>query len=190
VLETERLVLREWRDEDAEPFAAMNADPVVMEHFPSLLARAQSDDLVTRVRAHFDVHGFGMWVVEERARPGFGGFIGLMHLAWQAHFTPAVEIGWRLSPSLWGRGLCTEGAQAALRYGFDVLKLDEIVSLTVLANRRSWRVMEKLGMHRNPADDFDHPRVSDERLKRHVLYRLRADTWRNNLAVRSENGER
>lgn len=178
-LRTERLLLREWRDDDLAPFAAMNADPRVMEHFPALLSREESDESVGRARAHFERHGFGMWVVEVPGEVPFAGFVGLQHVSFQAHFTPAVEIGWRLAVSVWGRGYATEAARAALAMGFEQLGLAQIVALTVSGNKRSRRVMEKLGMSRDPADDFDHPRVPPASpLRRHLLYRLRSEAWR------------
>ena len=177
---TPRLRLRAWREEDREPLAAMSADPEVMQFFPGLLDRAASDALYDRIVAHEAAHGFGLWAVEiaERGLP-FAGFIGLVRCNFDAHFTPAIEIGWRLCRAAWGGGYATEGARAALDHGFDVLGADEIVSLTVPANRRSRAVMERLGMHRDPADDFDHPRIAVEHpMARHILYRLRRDERR------------
>ena len=172
MLETERLLLREWRVEDREPFAAMNADPRVMEFFPSTLTPEQTDDMLRRMAAHFARHGFGWWAAELKETGAFLGFIGLGVPSFEAHFTPCVEIGWRLAAEYWGRGLATEGARAAMRYGFEELALREIVSFTSVANVRSRRVMEKLGMTRNPADDFDHPLIPEGHpLRRHVVYR-------------------
>ncbi len=173
--ETERLILRRWRVEDREPFARLNADPLVMENFPACLTREESDAGVDHVEAHFEKHGFGLFAAELRASGQFIGFIGLNIPDFEAHFTPCVEIGWRLAREHWGRGLATEGARAAVRYGFETLGLRELVAFTVPANIRSRRVMEKLGMSRDPADDFDHPRLEPGHpLRRHVLYRLRA----------------
>ncbi len=173
-LVTERLLLREWRDVDGEPFARMNADPRVMEFFPAPLTREESDALLGRARAHFARHGWGMWAAELRASGEFIGFVGLNVPAFEAHFTPCVEIGWRLAAEHWNRGLATEGAREVLRYGFAELGLREIVAFTVPANVRSRRVMEKLGMARDPADDFEHPRIAPGHpLRRHVLYRVR-----------------
>jgi RimJ/RimL family protein N-acetyltransferase len=171
---TERLLLRRWRDADRAPFAAMNADPHVMEHFPAVFSREESDARVERICAHFDRHGYGLWAVEIAEVAPFAGFIGLSVPSFEAHFTPCVEIGWRLAAEYWGRGYATEGARAALAFGFAELGLSEIVSFTVPANTRSRRVMERLGMTYDPGDDFDHPGVADGHpLKRHVLYRLR-----------------
>lgn len=173
-LGTERLRLRTWRDSDLEPFAALNADPAVMEYLPGPLSRAESDALVARFRDHFDRHAFGLWAVEIPGVVPFAGFIGLSIPGFEAHFTPCVEVGWRLARQCWGAGYATEGAVAALKVGFEQLGLDEIVSLTVPANRRSRAVMERLGMRRDPAEDFDHPRLPEgHKLRRHVLYRLR-----------------
>lgn len=180
---TDRLRLRRWRAEDREPFAALNADPDVMELMPGPLTRAQSDDLADRIEARFDEEGFGLWAVEVRrdvAAPDdplagrFVGFTGLWWAAFEAHFTPAVEVGWRLARAAWGRGHATEAARAAIADGFGRLGLSEIVSFTSVINERSWRVMEKLGMAHDPADDFDHPSLPPgHRLERHVLYRIR-----------------
>lgn len=148
-----------------------------MEFFPALLRRAQSDALVAKIEAHFRKHGFGMYAAELRSTEAFIGFIGLNVPSFRAHFTPCVEIGWRLSPEAWGQGLATEGALAVLKYAREVLALDELVSFTVPANTRSRRVMEKLGMSHDPRDDFDHPQLPPGHpLRRHVLYRLRLDS--------------
>jgi RimJ/RimL family protein N-acetyltransferase len=173
-LRTERLRLRPWRPADLEPFAALNADPRVMEFFPAPLSRAESDAGATRIAAHFEAQGFGLWAAEVIGGAPFIGFIGLAVPAFRAHFTPCTEIGWRLAHDAWGRGYATEGAAEVRRFALETLRLPEIVSLTVPANARSRRVMEKLGMHRDPADDFDHPRLPEGHpLRRHVLYRLR-----------------
>lgn len=174
MLETERLLLRRWRDGDLEPFAALNADPEVMEHFPAPLTRAESDALVARTEAAFDEVGYGLWAVEVKAWGAFVGFTGLVRQTFPAHFTPAVEVGWRLARSAWGHGYATEAATAALGYGFDVVGLDEIVSMTAAINVRSQRVMQRIGMSRDEGDDFVHPNLpADSPLQPHVLYRLR-----------------
>ena len=173
-LRTERLLLRSWRPADLEPFAAMNADPQVMEFLPKCLTRPESDALATRINDGFIEHGFGLWAVELPGEAEFAGFIGLSVPRFEAHFTPCVEVGWRLAYEFWGRGYATEGAQAALAYGFETLGLEEIVSLTTVTNERSRRVMEKLGMKRDPADDFEHPILPEGHpLRPHVLYRIR-----------------
>lgn len=174
-LGTERLRLREWRNEDREPFRALNQDPEVMEFFPHPLAASESDAMVDRCVENFIRYGFGPWAVEEKATGNFLGFIGLIVPTFQAHFTPCVEIGWRLVRSSWGKGYAVEGASAALAFSFSVLRLEEVVSLTSPLNRRSWAVMERLGMRRDLRDDFLHPRLAPEhRLAPHLLYRIRS----------------
>ena len=151
----------------------MNADPRAMEHFPAPLTRAESDARVERLRVHFEQHGYGIWAVEAPGVAPFIGSVGLAHVPFEAHFTPCVETGWRLLPEHWGRGYATEAAAAALAFGFDTLGLAEIVAFTVPANGPSRRVMERLGMTRSPADDFDHPGVPPAHpLARCVLYRI------------------
>jgi RimJ/RimL family protein N-acetyltransferase len=170
---TRRLILRRWRDEDLAPHAALNADPRVMEYFPSVLSREETDAQVARIRKHWDDHGFGLWAVEVAAGAQFVGFIGLHRVPFEAPFTPAVEVGWRLAFDAWGHGYATEGARAALEFGFGALGLREIVSMTVASNERSWHVMEKLGMRRAHGEDFDHPRLPEgHRFRRHILYRI------------------
>ena len=172
-IRTPRLRLCAWRVADRGPFAAFNADPRVMEYFPATLTRAESDALVARIEAHFGTHGFGLWAAEVPGVADFIGFVGLNVPSFTAHFTPCVEIGWRLAAAHWGQGYATEGAQAVLDFAFRQLGLVEIVSFTVVANTRSRRVMERLGMHRDPADDFDHPALpAGHPLRRHVLYRI------------------
>jgi RimJ/RimL family protein N-acetyltransferase len=166
-LRTARLLLRPWRDEDVAAFEELNADPEVMEFLRVL------PDWADQARAHWETHGFGQWVVEIPGSTSFIGVVGLSSISYPAHFTPAVEIAWRLARAYWGRGYATEAAREALDYGFEKLGLTEIVATTVPANRRSRQVMERLGMTRAPEDDFDHPRVPEGSLKRHVLYRLR-----------------
>ncbi|MCU0267619.1 MAG: GNAT family N-acetyltransferase [Acidimicrobiales bacterium] len=173
-LRTPRLVLRPWRPRDREAFAALNADPVVMEHFPAPLARAASDAFVDRIEAALGRRGWGLWALEVPGVVGFAGYVGLEPVRFEAHFTPAVEVGWRLDRAWWGRGYAPEGATAALGFAFDELGLDEVVSFTAVANARSRQVMAKLGMVHDPADDFDHPDLAEgDRLRRHVLYRIR-----------------
>ena len=171
-LRTERLLLRRWRQTDREPFAQMNADRRVMQHFPSTLTRAQSDAMAARIEADLEARGFGLWAVDIPGALDFAGFIGLSVPDFEAHFTPCVEIGWRIAPEVWGHGYATEGARAALAFAFDEIGLGEVVSFTVVANVRSRRVMERLGMHHSPRDDFDHPLLPEGHpLRRHVLYR-------------------
>lgn len=176
VLRTDRLLLRPWREDDLAPFATLNADPVVMEYFPKTLNREESDTLAVRFRDLLERQGYGLWAVEVPSLASFIGFVGLHHPAFDAPFTPCVEVGWRLARAHWGHGYATEAARAALRYGFDQLGLGEILSFTVPENVRSRAVMERIGMTRSPADDFDHPSLPEgHRLRRHVLYRIQAE---------------
>ena len=175
---TPRLRLRRWREADLPAFAAMNADPAVMEHFPATLTRTESDALAGRIGESLEHRGFGLWAVEIASSRAFAGFVGLSVPRFEAHFTPCVEIGWRLSRESWGQGYATEGARAVLQHGFNVVGLEEIVSFTIPANVASWRVMQKIGMQHDPADDFDHPLLPEgHRVRRHVLYRLKRDAW-------------
>jgi ribosomal-protein-alanine N-acetyltransferase len=177
-LRTERLVLRGWRPSDRGAFAAMNADPRVMEHFPGTMTRAESDALADLIEAHFAQHGFGLWAVEVPGEAEFVGFVGLAVPRFEAHFTPAVEVGWRLAAEWWGRGYATEAAREAARFGFVEAGLDEIVSFTAPANEPSRAVMRRIGMIHDPAEDFDHPALPPgHRLRRHVLYRLTRERW-------------
>lgn len=177
-LATPRLTLRPWRDADVDAFAAMFADPLVMEFLPTAPDRAGIEAIVGRIRAHFAEHGFGWWAAELRGSGAFIGFIGLSRVTFEAHFTPAIEVGWRLASAYWDQGYATEGARAALDFGFTRLALPEIVSFTVPANRRSWRVMQRVGMTHDPVDDFDHPRLAeDDPLRRHVLHRMSRARW-------------
>lgn len=145
-----------------------------MEFLPQALTREESDTLATRICEHFDRYGFGLWAVEVKGGAQFIGFIGLSVPRFEAHFTPCVEVGWRLAYEHWGKGYATEGARAAVAFGFDELGLDEIVSFTVPEHQHSRRVMERIGMTHSSTDDFDHPGLSEgHRLRRHVLYRLR-----------------
>ncbi|MBL8813959.1 MAG: GNAT family N-acetyltransferase [Planctomycetaceae bacterium] len=172
-IQTQRLLLRPWHDSDLEPLVAMGNDPRVMEFFPSLMSREDTVAMLGRIRTHHETHGFGYWAVEIPGVTSFAGFIGLAVPRFEAHFTPCVEIGWRLMPEYWGKGLASEGARATLEFGFACLGLSEIVAMTAVTNLRSRRVMERLGMTHNPADDFDHPLISAEHpLQRHVLYRM------------------
>lgn len=186
-LVTERLLLRRWRESDRLPFRALNADPRVMEFFPALLRPEESDRLVNSIEQHFQQHGFGLFAAEFRATQTFIGFIGLAIPGFQAPFLPAVEIGWRFAAAHWGQGLATEGAREVLRYGFEVLKLNSVISFTVAANLRSRRVMEKLGMTHDPQDDFEHPRLPEGHpLRDHVLYRITQEGWLQNRSMLSK----
>jgi RimJ/RimL family protein N-acetyltransferase len=173
---TARLHLREWQDSDLSPFVALNADPVVMQHFPETYDEERTRRFVTRIRDCWAERGYGLWAVERNDTGGFIGYVGLWPATFPAHFTPAVEVGWRLAADQWRHGYATEGARAALTYGFETVGLDEIVSFTSALNVRSWRVMERLGMQRDRAGDFEHPSVPEGHPTRaHVLYRIRRD---------------
>jgi RimJ/RimL family protein N-acetyltransferase len=177
-LRTERLLLRQWRDEDLEPFAALNADPETMRYFPEPPSREESNQLAERARRQIDEEGWGQWAVEVVGGASFIGFVGLSRPSFEEQFTPAVEVGWRLAREHWGHGYATEAGRAALGYGFDELDLVEIVSFTSELNEPSWRVMERLGMSHDPAGDFEHPRVPvGHPLRPHVLYRLSCRDW-------------
>jgi len=174
-LTTDRLLLRRWREEDRDGFAAMNSDPVVMEHFVSVLSRAESDALLDRIEAGFARDGFGLWALEERSSASLMGMTGIQRVPFCAPFTPAVEVGWRLRASAWGGGYATEAASAAVAFGFDTAGLEEIVAMTTPSNSRSIAVMERLGMQRDRDADFDHPRIpAGHPLRRHILYRVQA----------------
>ncbi|MGW6282316.1 GNAT family N-acetyltransferase [Kribbella sp. NPDC055071] len=177
-LTTDRLLLRQWRDSDREPFAALNADPAVMEHFMGLQSREVSDALIDRNIAAIDERGWGLWALEVKETGEFIGFTGLSVPSFEAHFMPAVEIGWRLSKGAWGNGYASEAARASLAHGFGPAGLDEIVSFTATTNEPSQRVMQRIGMIHDEAGDFDHVRVpAGHRLQRHVLYRIDRPRW-------------
>ena len=174
-LTTERLRLRGFADEDRAPFAAMNGDPEVMEHFPATLNRPESDAFIDRILERWAADGHGLWAVDRLADGRFLGFTGIARLAWLE--TP--EIGWRFARFAWGHGYATEAARAALAWGFGTLGLAEIVSVTTRGNERSMQVMERIGMTRDAADDFLHPALpEDSPLRPHVMYRLRREEWR------------
>ena len=176
MIETERLILRQWRPEDHGPFAELNADPNVMEFFPSTHQAAESDALAERNRDLIEENGWGLWAVEIQATGEFAGFTGLVPIPFETRFTPAVEVGWRLAHRFWGHGYAPEAARAAMAFGFDQLGLAEIVAMTAEKNLRSRRVMEKLAMTYDPADDFDHPKIAaGHPIRPHVLYRRRRD---------------
>ncbi|WP_193188815.1 GNAT family N-acetyltransferase [Nisaea sediminum] len=178
MIESERLLLRRWKPEDRTPFAALNGSAKVTEFLPKQLTRAESDDLLDRVEAHFKTRGFGLFAVERKDTGAFIGWTGLSVPRFEAPFMPAVEIGWRLAEEHWGHGFATEAARRSLAFGFGDLGLAEIVSFTVPANLRSRAVMERLGMTRDPEDDFDHPNLApDHPLRRHVLYRLKREDF-------------
>ncbi|RMX21014.1 N-acetyltransferase [Legionella jordanis] len=178
ILSTTRILIREWQDSDSLAFITMNADARVMEHFPALLSPEETVAMISRIKAHITRYGYGLWAAELRETGEFMGFIGLNVPTFQSHFTPCVEIGWRLACAFWGRGLATEGAKAILDYGFEQFNLPEIVSFTSVTNLRSQRVMQKIGLHRCETDDFKHPALdAHHRLSEHVLYRLSQHQW-------------
>jgi RimJ/RimL family protein N-acetyltransferase len=178
MLTSSRLRLRPWRDEDLPAFAALNADPEVMEFMPKRLNREESDGFARRIIEGFTRHGFGSWAVEVIGVSEFIGFTGLSVPSYETHFTPCVEIAWRLARKYWGFGYATEAARLAMDYGFRAVGLEEIVSFTFVENLRSRRVMERLGITRSPADDFEHPRLPEgDRLRPHVLYRMNREAW-------------
>ena len=178
MLTTKRLILRPWQDADHGAFAEISVDPAVMAN---LLAFASPDSIalwIDRQQAHLATNGFCLWAIESKESGEFMGTAGLMRIGYEAHFTPAVEVGWRLAHRFWGQAYAPEAASAAVRFGFEEKGLTEIVANTVAPNLNSRRVMEKLGMTRDPADDFDHPRVPEGHpLKRQMLYRLSAHQW-------------
>jgi ribosomal-protein-alanine N-acetyltransferase len=177
-LETPRLILRPWRDSDRAPFAAMSADPEVMAHLLAIVSPEAADNWINRQQAYLATHGFCLWALESKESGEFIGATGLLRIGYEAHFSPAVEVGWRLARPFWGQGYAPEAAGAAVRFGFEQLGLQQIVANTVPANRNSRRVMEKLGMSHDPADDFDHPWVPvDSPLRRQLLYRLPRERW-------------
>ena len=183
MIRTPRLVLREWRDEDLEPFAALNAHPEVMRYFSKPLSRAESDGFAARVRAELAARGYGLWAVESPGEAEFLGFVGLNVPDFDASFTPCIEIGWRLAWRFWNKGYASEAARAVLAHAFGELGLREVVSFTTAANLASRRVMEKIGMRRDAGGDFAHPRLpADHPLSPHVLYRARRGEWTESAA--------
>lgn len=178
ILRSRRLILRPWRESDLPQIARMHADPRVMEFMPACLDRAASDAVVARLQAGIEARGYGFWAVEVPGTADFIGFVGLNQPSFAAAFMPCVEVGWRLAHDYWGQGYATEAARIALRFGFQDLVLPEIVSFTAVINRRSQRVMQRLGMRQYQAEAFDHPALPEgDRLRRHVLYRLSRERW-------------
>lgn len=178
MITTERLILRAWRSEDAEAYFRINQDPKVIECLRGPLTMHEVRDFISAANRHQDKHGYSLWAAELKKTAELIGFIGLNYTDWPAHFTPAVEVGWRLGSQFWGQALATEGAKAALDHGFGRCFLKEIVSITVPANVRSLRVMEKIGLKRDRNGDFAHPKLPAEHpLSRHLLYRLTADAY-------------
>ncbi len=173
-LRTQRTLLRQWQDSDLDDWVALNADPAVRRHFPALLTRDEALGEAERMRSALARRGWGAWALEVPGVLPFAGFVGLMVPAWSAHFTPAVEIGWRLARAAWGAGYASEAAAAAAAFALQQLQLDELVAITVPGNEPSRRVMNRIGMQHDEDGDFAHPRLAaDHPLSRHVLYRLR-----------------
>ena len=174
IIATPRTRLRLWKPGDLPPFAAMNADPRVMEFYPDVLTREESDALGARVQQGFSKHGFGLWALEIPGVADFAGFVGLSVPRFEAAFTPCVEVGWRLGAEYWGHGYASEAARAVVSYGFATLRLPEIVSFSATQNLRSQAVMRRIGMERRPELDFEHPVLSvGHRLRPHVFYQVR-----------------
>lgn len=172
-LETDRLLLRDWRGDDLEPFAAMCADTDVMAYYPAVLSREEAYASAKWFQQSLDSVGFGLYAAETKVTGDFIGYVGLSRTQFDAPFTPAVEVAWRLAAAHWGRGYATEAGRACLMHGFTALGLDEIVSFTTRANARSIAVMERLGMVRDPRGDFEHPKLPvGHPLRSHVLYRI------------------
>ena len=171
-IETKRLILRRWRSNDVEPFSQLNADPRVMEFFPAVLSRAETEAMISTIEERIGRDGFGFWAAELKETKAFLGFIGLNAPGYPLPFSPCVEVGWRLAFDCWGKGYAQEGARAALAFGFENLRLKEIVSFTTVNNLRSRRAMEGIGMTYDAQGDFDHPQLPEHHpLRRHVLYR-------------------
>lgn len=172
MLETPRLILRQWRESDFSPFAQLNADPQAMRYFPTLLAREESNALAARLRDTIEANGgWGYWAVELKESGAFAGFVGLAHQPERFAFSPCTEISWRLAPQFWHRGIAAEAAEAALAYAFRVLRLDVVVSMTSIHNAPSEGLMKRLGMRKQ--GQFLHPALpADHWLAEHVLYRL------------------
>jgi RimJ/RimL family protein N-acetyltransferase len=178
-LHTPRLLLRQWRDTDREPFARMNADPEVMRYFPSVQSRERSDAGVDALSQDIAARGWGFWAAERRDTHEFIGFVGITVPRHPLPCMPCVEIGWRLAQDQWHQGYATEAARVSLRFGFEELRLDEVVAFTALGNHPSRAVMTRLGMICDPQDDFDHPAVPEgSAVRRHCLYRLPREEWR------------
>jgi len=191
LIKTERMVLRPWKEADFMAFARLNADPRVMEYFPGILTQEESDRFAKRICTAMKQQGWGLWAVSVPNVSDFIGYIGLAPVNFAADFTPAVEVGWRLAYDFWNKGYATEGAIAALKYGFETLQMDEIVSFTAIQNKRSQKVMEKIGLTHYPEEDFDHPKlVEGHSLRRHVLYRLKQNEWKKLIIKENKSPNR
>ena len=174
IIETDRLILRLWRSEDADAYFAINQDPKVIEFLPGPLTMLEVESFIAAMNAQYKQRHYTLWAAEEKTTGQLIGFIGLSWMDLKPALEPTVEIGWRLGSAFWGKGYATEGAKAALQWGFNECKLDEITAIAVPENRRSLRVMEKLGMQHDENSNFAHPRLpSDHRLSHHVFYRIK-----------------
>lgn len=179
VIETERLILRTWQDDDADEYFRINQDPKVIELLRGPLTMAEVEEFISSMNQLFNEVGYTLWAAQDKLSGKLIGFIGLEPVPWESHFTPCVEIGWRLGSAYWGKGYATEGAKAALKFGFETIGLQEIVSFTVPENVRSIRVMEKIGMKRDVTGDFAHPKLAlDHKLSKHILYRIKKIAYR------------
>lgn len=188
IIQTSRLILRQWKDEDLEPFAKLNADPKVMEFFPAVWTLEESKASMQTARTHIEMHGWGKWAVSLLETGEFIGRIGLEEIDFEAPFSPNVELGYRIAYNHWGKGYASEGAKAALEYGFRQIGLKEIFACTPVLNQRSQFVMRRIGMHHNAKSDFDHPKLTEGHpLRRHVLYRISYQSWQN---VKDSKGAR
>ena len=178
ILCTQRLILRPWRESDLKPFASLNADPKVMEFYTHPFIQEESDSLAEKIQWEFSKRGYGFWAVEVPGIADFIGYIGLNYWNLEMEFAPCIDVGWRLALDYWGSGYATEGARAAIRFGFEKLGLNEIVSMATIGNARSHRVMQRLGMTSDSAENFEHPKLpKGHPLSLRVLYRLPRARW-------------
>ncbi|MFC1749757.1 GNAT family N-acetyltransferase [Pseudomonadota bacterium] len=185
-LKTERLILRQWKKSDFQPFANMSADPAVMEYYPSTLNVAESNAMASRIKDLLSEHGWGFWAVETLDTSQFIGFVGLNSPSYDLPVTPCVEIGWRLNKASWGKGYATEAANEALKFAFDELDLNEVYSFSSVSNRKSWRVMQRLGMF-DTYKNFEHPIIPEgHALREHVLYKITKEHWEKGERVGNE----
>ncbi|NOZ54860.1 MAG: GNAT family N-acetyltransferase [Gammaproteobacteria bacterium] len=176
-LETERLILKQWKDSDYRVFTGMSSDPEVMRYYPSLMSRSESNEMADKIRSLISDKGWGFWAVEEKDDNKFIGFVGLHEPVPELSFSPCVEIGWRIRKEKWGKGFATEAAKEALNFAFEVLKLDKVYSFSTVKNQKSRAVMERLGMI-NTHKNFEHPEIpTDSPLRDHVLYEVRREQW-------------
>lgn len=178
IIETERLILRTWQESDMQMFYEMNQDPRVIKFLRGPLTMHEAQTFYERMVYQYKERDYTLYAVEVKSGPKFIGFVGLNYTDFPGHFTPAVEIGWRLASGHWGKGYATEAARAVLKHGFETCKLSEIVSFTTPLNKGSVRVMQKIGLAHNAEDDFMHPKLAtDHPLAQHVLYRLRREDY-------------